>query len=156
MKNNNLITVLVLLIIILSGIATFMGITSNDGPGEYDYMSIRGENIIIYGKGIYGHMSADVAIQGIAQDYITLFLGIPLLLFSLFLFRKNNIKGLFLLSGTLMYFLVTYLFYTAMAMYNVMFLVYLALLCFSFFAFVLSLFCYNITEIKQIFSSEKK
>jgi len=155
MKNNNLITVLVLLIIILSGIATFMGITSNDGPGEYDYMSIRGENIIIYGKGIYGHMSADVAIQGIAQDYITLFLGIPLLLFSLFLFRKNNIKGLFLLSGTLMYFLVTYLFYTAMAMYNVMFLVYLALLCFSFFAFVLSLFCYNITEIKQIFSSEK-
>lgn len=155
MKNNKIITVLVLLIIIFSGIATVMGITSNHGSGEYDYRSIRGENITIYGKGIYRHMSADVAIQGIAQDYITLFLGIPLLLFALFLFRKNNIKGLFILSGTLMYFLVTYLFYTAMAMYNVMFLVYIILLCLTFFAFVLTLFCYNITEIKQIFSSEK-
>ena len=155
MKNNKIITILVLLIIIFSGIATVMGITSNNGSGEYDYMSIRGENITIYGKGLYRHMSADVAIQGIAQDYITLFLGIPLLLFALFLFRKNNIKGLFLLSGTLMYFLVTYLFYTAMAMYNVMFLVYLALLCLSFFAFVLTFFCYNITEIKQMFRSEK-
>ena len=155
MKNSKIITVLVLLMIIFSGIATVMGITSNDGPGEYDYMSIRGENITIYGKGLYRHMSADVAIQGIAQDYITLFLGIPLLLFALFIFRKNNVRGLFLLSGTLMYFLVTYLFYTAMAMYNVMFLVYLALLCFSFFAFVMSLFFYNIPEIKQMFSSEK-
>jgi len=155
MKNNRIITGLVLLITIFSAMATYIGITSNAGSGEYDYISIRGENITIYGKGLYRHMSADVAIQGIAQDYVTLFIGIPLLIFSLFLFRKNNMKGLFILSGTLMYFLVTYLFYTAMAMYNVMFLVYLALLCFSLFAFVLSLFCYNITEIRQIFSSEK-
>ncbi|MDD4362824.1 MAG: hypothetical protein PHD33_01250 [Atribacterota bacterium] len=155
MKNSKIITGLVLLITIFSAIATFIGITSNAGPGEYDYMSIRGENVTIYGRGLYQHMSADVAIQGIAQDYVTLFIGIPLLLFALFLFRKNNIKGLFLLSGILMYFLVTYLFYTAMGMYNIMFLVYLVLLCFSFFAFVLSLFCYNITEIKPMFSSEK-
>jgi len=42
MKNNKIITVLVLLIIIFSGIATVMGITSNHGSGEYDYRSIRG------------------------------------------------------------------------------------------------------------------
>ena len=155
MKNKRIIAILVLMIAIFSGMATVMGITSNNGSGEYDYMSIRGENITIYGKGIYRHMSADVAIQGIAQDYVTLFVGIPLLLFALFLFRKKNIKGLFLLSGTSMYFLVTYLFYTAMGMYSVMFLVYVILLCLSFFAFVLTLFFYNITEIKQIFSSEK-
>jgi len=155
MKNKRIIAILVLMIAIFSGMATVMGITSNNGSGEYDYISIRGENITIYGKGIYRHMSADVAIQGIAQDYVTLFVGIPLLLFALFLFRKKNIKGLFLLSGTSMYFLVTYLFYTAMGMYSVMFLVYVILLCLSFFAFVLTLFCYNITEIKQMFSSEK-
>ena len=155
MKNKRIIAILVLMIAIFSGMATVMGITSNNGSGEYDYMSIRGENITIYGKGIYRHMSADVAIQGIAQDYVTLFVGIPLLLFALFLFRKKNIKGLFLLSGTSMYFLVTYLFYTAMGMYSVMFLVYVILLCLSFFAFVLTLFFYNITEIKQMFSSEK-
>jgi len=155
MKNNKIITVLVLLIIIFSGIAAVIGITSNNGPGEYDYMSIRGENVPIYGKGLYQHMSADVAIQGIAQDYVTLFIGIPLLLFALILFKKNNIKGLFLLSGILMYFLVTYLFYTAMGMYNTMFLVYVTLLCLTFFAFLLTLFCYNIAEIKKMFSAEK-
>ena len=107
MKNMRIITILVLLIAILSGIATVFGIASNEGPGEYEYSSIRGENVVIYGKGIYKHMSADVAIQGIGQDYITLLFGIPLMLVGLFLFRKNNLKGLFVLSGTLLYFLVT-------------------------------------------------
>ena len=112
MKNKGILTILVLLLTLISGIAAFTGISSDEGPGEYDYTSIRGEDVTIYGKGIYRHMSADLAIQGIAQDYVTLFVGIPLLLFGLYFARKNSVRGLFVLSGTLMYFLVTYLFYT--------------------------------------------
>lgn len=43
-------------------------------------------------------MSSDVAIQGIAQDYVTLFLGVPLLVSGLFLFLKGGPKGRVLLS----------------------------------------------------------
>jgi len=136
MKNRNAITVLVLLIAIASIIATTNGIFTSDGPGQYEHQSIRGEKIIIYGKGLYQHMSEDVAIQGIAQDYITLFAGVPLILISLFIARKNSLRGLLMLAGVTAYFLVTYLFYIAIAMYNSMFLVYVFLLGTSFFAFI--------------------
>lgn len=54
-----------------------------------------------------------VAIQGIAQDYVTLLVGIPLLLVELYFFRKGSLSGKFLLTGTLLYFMLTYLFYLA-------------------------------------------
>ncbi|WP_407356097.1 hypothetical protein [Methanolobus sp. WCC5] len=155
MKNNRIVTILVLLITILSGYAAVVGITSDDGPGEYEYTSIRSDDITIYGKGIYQHMSADVAIQGIAQDYVTLFIGIPLLLIGSFLFAKKSIKGQLLLSGTLMYFLVTYLFYTAMGMYNSLFLCYVLLLCLSFFAFMLTFSSFDPGNIGKLFRSQR-
>lgn len=154
MKHKKAISVLVILIVVASVIATTTGIFSSQGPGLYDYGSIRGKNISIYGKGLYQHMSAEVAIQGIAQDYVTLWLGVPLLLISLFLARKNSLRGLFLLSGTLAYFLVTYLFYLAMAMYNRMFLIYVVLLGTSFFAFILTLSSYQVKELTEVSHSE--
>jgi hypothetical protein len=136
---------------LLSSVASFIGIYSNEGKEEYKYISIRGEEISIYGKGVYKDMSFDVAIQGIAQDYITFFISIPFLIISLFFFRRESIRGLLVLSGTLMYFLVTYLFYTAMGMYNYLFLVYVSLLCLSFFAFFFSLLSYNYSRLDGIF-----
>lgn len=155
MKHKNIITILVLLIVTAAIIATTFGIFSNNGRGQYEYMSIRGEKVTIYGKGIYKHMSADVAIQGIAQDYVTLFIGVPLLLLGLYFARKGSVRGRFILSGTLGYFLLTYLFYTAMSMYNIMFLGYVFLLGASFFTFILTLFSYDIAKIKDLFCSEK-
>ncbi|MDP3453102.1 MAG: hypothetical protein Q8R90_09115 [Bacteroidales bacterium] len=139
MKEKNTISVFVVLITLFSAIAASFGILSDFGPGVFEYETIRGQAIEIYGKGIYHHMSADVAIQGIAQDYITLFVAIPLLIGSLLAYRKNSLRALFLLAGTLGYFLVTYLFYTAMGMYNIMFLPYVILLCLSFFGFFLTI-----------------
>jgi hypothetical protein len=97
-------------------------------------------------------MSAEVAPQGIAQDYITLFLGIPLLIASLFLAQKGLLKGRYLLAGTLGYFLVTYLFYTVMGMYNEMFLVYVVLMGASFYAFVVTLLSFNLNNLKEHFT----
>jgi hypothetical protein len=155
MKNQKIISTLVLLIIAGAIVATLFGIFSGGGNGEFEYESIRGEKIIIYGRGLYQHMSSDVAIQGIAQDYVTLFAGVPLLFLFLFLARKKSLKGLFLLSGTIGYFFVTYLFYTAMGMYNKMFLVYLVIMGASFFAFILTLFSYDVEKIKKNMHSEK-
>lgn len=155
MKHKSVISVLVMVITAASIIASLNGILSNDGDGKYFYESIRGETVTIYGKGLYKHMSADVAIQGVAQDYITLFIGIPFLLFALLWSTKNSLRGMLLLSGTLVYFFVTYLFYLSMGMYNEMFLVYALLLGTTFFAFVLTLFSYEFNNMKDIFTSQK-
>ncbi|WP_340103397.1 hypothetical protein [Rhodohalobacter sp. 8-1] len=151
MNNRLTITVFVLLIALLSLIAASIGIFSRGGPGPFEYESIRGETVNVYGEGVYKHMSAEVAPQGIAQDYVTLFLAIPLLLISLLRARKRSLRGRFLLAGTLFYFLVTYLFYLVMAMYNELFLVYTALLGLSFFAFSLVMFSISPEQLPDWF-----
>ncbi|TVQ86885.1 MAG: hypothetical protein EA393_11600 [Bacteroidetes bacterium] len=152
MKNKRTLTTLVIIIVITSAIASSTGILSKEGPGVYEYETIRGKTVEIYGKGLYQHMTADVAIQGIAQDYVTLFLAIPFLLFALWRYRKGSLKGHFLLAGTLGYFFVTYLFYTVMGMYNYLFLLYLVLLCCSFFGLLILLISVNLPTLKSKFS----
>lgn len=132
-------TFLTILIACLSLVATYMGIFTSEGPGKYLYESIRGEQITIYGKGLYKHMSAEVAIQGIAQDYVTLFIGVPLLLLSMSLSIKGFKRWNYIYTGVIGYFFTTYLFYLNIAMYNSMFLVYVALLGLTFFTLLLQI-----------------
>ncbi|MGM0546338.1 MAG: hypothetical protein ACQEST_06410 [Bacteroidota bacterium] len=151
MEHKRTVTVLSLTIILLASIAASAGIFSVDGPGSYEIETVRGDSVTIYGKGIYQHMSYEVAPQGIAQDYVTLFVAIPLLIIALIWARKDSLKGRFLLSGVLGYFLVTYLFYLVMAMYNALFIVYVILLGASFFAFVLTLFSFHLKSLPVCF-----
>jgi hypothetical protein len=132
------LTAIVLSITVLAGAAAFIGIFLPLGDGSFIYQSIRGHEVEIYGKGLYQHMPTDVAVQGIAQDYVTLFIAIPLLLISLIGYLKKSIRLFFLLSGVVGYFFVTYLFYTAMGMYNFLFLCYVTLLALSFFGLFIS------------------
>ncbi len=143
MRFRRQITILVVIISIASLVATVVGIFSKSGKGPFLYESIRGETVEIYGIGIYKHMSSEMAILGIAQDYVTLFIGIPLLLLGLFFYRKGNYKAKFLLTGIILYFFLTYLFYTALAMYNELFLIYLLLLSCSLFALVFNLISFD-------------
>jgi len=151
MKTGKPNPILIAAIILLSSVATTSGIFSNEGSGHYQYTSIRGQEVTLYGKGLYKHMSAEVAPQGIAQDYVTLFIAIPLLIIGFVLNRRGSIKGKYLLSGVLGYFLVTYLFYTAMAMYNRLFLVYVALLSTSFYSFITSLLSFDSNRLYKSF-----
>lgn len=153
MKRKQTITILAGAILVLSMIAALVGIFSSGGPGVFDYETIRGETVTIYGKGLYKHMSADVAIQGIAQDVVTLFIGIPLLIIALFSYRRGSVKGHFLLTGIVGYFFVTYLFYTSMGMYNELFLVYVTLLGLTFFALFNLLISFKLENTSEYFSN---
>lgn len=153
MKHQKSVTILTSIIIFLSAFAAFTGVLSSEGSGSFEYESIRGETVEIYGVGVYRHMSAEVAPQGIAQDYVTLVIGIPLLLFSLIYSRNGSLKGRYILAGTLGYFLVTYLFYLVMGMYNHLFLVYAGLLGTSFFAFTVTLFSFDLNRLPKVFSA---
>jgi hypothetical protein len=152
MKYKRSISLLVLFICLFSILATFVAIISTQGTGEYEYRSIFDESISIFGKGLYQHDSVSMASQAIAQDYVTLILGVPLLLLSLYLARKGLLKGRLLLTGTLGYFLYTYASYSFLSMYNSMFLVYVFLMSASFFAFSLAMMSFDIPNLPAFFS----
>lgn len=154
MKQRGTVSVLVTIISILALTATLTGIFSDNGPGRYEYESIRGQIVTIYGKGIYQHMSADVAIQGIAQDYITMLAAIPLLVISLIFSARGSLRSRFILAGMLYYFLVTYLMYLGIAMYNALFLVYVSLIGTSFFALALVLLSFDTYKLPSAFNDK--
>jgi hypothetical protein len=146
--------ILIGVIALVATICTSIGIFSGGGPGPYNYTSIRNNTVTIFGKGVYHHMSAEVAPQGIAQDYITLFIGIPLLMVSFWVSRRGSIRGKFILAGVLGYFTVTYLFYLVMAMYNYLFLGYVILLGASFFAFLMVLSSFELSELHNFIGNK--
>ncbi|MEH7492837.1 hypothetical protein [Neobacillus niacini] len=154
MKYKRTISSLVMLITIFSVFATSYAIISNQGQGEYEYQSIFGETVSIYGKGLYRHDSVSMAAQAIAQDYVTLILGVPLLLISFYLYRKGSLKGSLLLTGTLGYFLYTYASYSFLSMYNSLFLIYVALMSASFFAFILMMMSFDVENLPLFFSEK--
>jgi hypothetical protein len=148
------VNILVLLIIALSFFASGYGAFSNQGDGQSKYKSINGESITLYGKGLYKNDSVSMASQAIAQDYVTLFLGIPLLLISLFLSRRGLLKGRLLLTGTLGYFLYTYTSYSFLSMYNSMFLIYVGIMSASFFAFILAIMSFDLQHFHLYFDKK--
>jgi hypothetical protein len=156
MRNKKTITVLVVLIAILAFIAAAIGVFSgqNEVAMERQYQSIHGENIMLYGKGIYRNDSVSLAAQGIAQDVVTLVLGIPMLLISLVLARKNLLKGRLLLLGTVSYFLYAYISYSFLSMYNSLFLVYVMLMSLSLFTFILCIMSIDVEALKSSFSTK--
>lgn len=154
MKYKKTISLLVIIVTIFSIFSTSYAIFSNQGRGEYQYKSIYGESVSIHGKGLYEHDSVSMAAQAIAQDYVTLFLGVPLLLLSFYLYRKGLLKGSLLLTGTLGYFLYTYVSYSFLSMYNSMFLIYVALMSASFFAFTLMMISFEIVNLPMFFSEK--
>lgn len=145
--NKKVIGFLIFAVSVLALAAAGYGIFSNGGSGAYEITTFRGEVIKLYGKGLYRDMSADVAIQGIAQDYITFFAAVPILLAASFFALKGSLRGKIVMAGTFGYFFLTYLFYMAMAMYNEMFLVYVALLSCSFFGMLLSILSIDYQEV---------
>lgn len=156
LKHVKAITVLVVGIAVLAFIATLLGIFSKGGPGLHEYLSQHGQSVTIYGHGLYQWMPADVAIQGIAQDYVTLILAIPLLLVSFWKARKGSMQATYVLAGTSGYFFVTYLFYLTMASYSVLFLVHAALLSMSFFTLFLTISNLLYIRDKSLFPSKKQ
>lgn len=142
-----------IIIILLAAIASACGIFYTEGNRSYEFVSIHGKSIMIYGRGLYQHMSADVAIQGIAQDYITLFVALPVLTALVFIDRKTSLRNQLINSGVLGYFMVTYIFYMCMGMYNQLFLLYVILAGTSFFGFIKSVERIDKSKLEKSFNN---
>ncbi|SFF73232.1 hypothetical protein SAMN05216353_10755 [Halobacillus alkaliphilus] len=153
MKFKKEITWLVYFASIVSLFVASIGVSSSHSSPSTSFQSIQGENIPLYGKGLYQLDSVSAAAQVIAQDWVTLLLGLPLLWFSLHWARRGSMKGRILLAGTIGYFLYTYASYALLLMYNDFFLLYVVLLSTSFFAFTLTMMSFDYEKLHQSFDA---
>ena len=152
------LTWLILLIAVLSLFAAGMGLFY-ETPGEpYAYTSLRGEKVTIHGHGLYYYDTVSSTAQMQANDLVTLVLGLPLLVISTVLAFRNQprsawpLRGRFLLTGTLGFFLYTYLSMSMNTAFNSLFTIYVALLSLSLFAFILSMLSFDLVHLPERFS----
>lgn len=153
-KPTNTLLILSSLIIFLVLIAAGLGVFWQ-GEGEvFAFQSLRGETLMMHGHGLYYYETVSTAAQAIAQDVVTLLVGIPLLIIALVLYKKGSLRGQLLLAGTLGYFLYTYASYTFGAAYNVLFLLYVSLFSLSLFAFILSIMAIDVSGLPAQFTQK--
>lgn len=125
------LTRLVLALAVVAAFAAAAPFVITEGAGPARHTSIRGVEVITHGVGPYRHMPADVAVQGLAQDAITLTVGVPFLLLALVWARRGARAGHLALTGAVAYFFVQYFMYLGMGTYNELFLVWVALVLIS-------------------------
>jgi hypothetical protein len=147
MKYGKYINVLVIIIAVLSTVACLAGFFWGGGEGTHTFTSIHGETVQIHGTGLYANDSVSVVAQGAAQDWVTLLMGIPLLIISLVFANKGSFRGRLVLTGTLAYFWYSFMTYTFLWNYNQMFLVYVALVAASMYAFILALLSFDVGAV---------
>ena len=99
--------------------------------------SIRGETVDLYGSGLYQFDTVFHGANNRSTDLVTLLFGLPLLAVSVRWSLQGSLRGLFLLLGTLGFFVYGSVGYALGAVaYNDMFLIYVAYFSASLFAFV--------------------
>ncbi|WKZ40380.1 MAG: hypothetical protein QY328_19145 [Anaerolineales bacterium] len=139
MKQNSALNWLVPLIAVLAIIIAGVGLFSQGGDGAFQFRTVYGDMVEVYGQGVYRHDSSFVAALFKGTDAVTLFAGIPLLLTGYWLYRRDSLRGGIFLIGMLLYFLYLGVTYTFSAIFNSLFLVYTALFSASLFAVILAL-----------------
>jgi hypothetical protein len=152
MKTSNLVVWLSSLIVVLAIVAASIGLFWQDGGSSFAFTTLHGNQVQIYGQGLYRYDTTLMAIGLKAGDAVTLMLGIPALLCSLWLYRRGSVRGELLLSGTLAYFLYYYGSLVIGGAYNHLFLVYLVLLSASLFGSILLLTSFDLALLPSHFS----
>jgi hypothetical protein len=139
MKQQSALNWLVPLIGILALVAAGVGLFYQGGGRPFTFTTLYGETVQISGQGVYYHDTPFAAAGARGTDVVTLFLVLPLLAVSFWLYRRGSLRGGFLLAGTLAYLLYYGASRGLATAYNNLFLVYIALFSASFFAFALAL-----------------
>lgn len=149
MNHNNIVSRLALIIIPLALFAAGAGVFWQ-GTGEaYLFETLRGETVMIRGRGLYRFDTVNSSSQEVGADIVTLVIGIPLLITGILLSRKGTLRGQLLLTGALGYFLYTYTSMCFLTAFNPLFLVYVALFSLSLFGFILSMKNLDVDEVAR-------
>jgi hypothetical protein len=152
MKYRSALQWLIPLIGVLALFAVLMGLFY-ETPGEpYTITSFRGEQVTINGHGLYYYDTVSSAAQMQGNDIIALVVGLPLLVISTLMAFRGSLRGRLLLTGTMGFFLYTYMSMSMLTAYNALFLVYVALFTMSLYAFILCMLTFDLDELPRHFS----
>jgi hypothetical protein len=152
MKNLRTLDWLILMISLLALAAAGSGLFWPANGEPYAFTTHRGEEVMIAGRGLYRFDTVSSAAQERASDAVTLVIGLPLLAVSAWLAHHGSLRGKLLLTGTLGYFLYTYLQMSVNTAYNPLFLVYVAILAISLYAFALAMLDIDLASLPGHFS----
>ncbi len=152
MQVSRTVIVLSALIALLALIAAGTGLFWQGDGSTFTVTSVRGEEVELYGWGLYYYDTVFKAAGNRGTDAVTLVLAVPLLILSLRLYWRGSLKGGLLLLGALAYFLYVYTSVALGTTYNDLFLVYIALFSASLFAFVLMFSAFDREALAAHFS----
>lgn len=141
-------------IALLALVAAALGLFDPTPGTPFAYSNHRGESVTINGHGLYFYDTLSSAAQMQGNDLITLVVGLPLLVVSTWLAFRGSLRGRLLLTGTLGFFLYTYMSMSTLTSFNALFLVYIALFTLSLYAFILSMMSFDLTSLPAHFSEK--
>ncbi|MFW6253131.1 MAG: hypothetical protein ACOC4F_04290, partial [bacterium] len=139
MKVSKAILTLAALVMILAIAGTVGGILSQEPGSAVGARSVRGEDVELFGRGLYRNDPVFAGANFRAQDIVTLLIGVPLLAAALLWYRHGSLRGGLLLAGVFGYFLYEYASMSFMAAFNSFFLVYVALMSTSLYGLILTM-----------------
>lgn len=154
MKNQTTLRWLIPPIFLLALLAAGLGLFDPTPGTPFAYTNHRGEPVIINGSGLYFYDTVSSAAQMQGNDLITLVVGLPMLVVSTWLAFHGSLRGRLLLTGTLGFFLYTYMSMATLTSYNHLFLVYVALFTLSLYAFILCMLSFDLSTLPGRFSEK--
>lgn len=117
-------------------------------------LSILISSTAVYGllyEGAYTKETANWTAQVIAQDWINVLVGVPVLLLSAILAYRKSLKSFYIWLGSLVFIAYSFAIYAFNIHYNHMFYPYVAILGLSFYLLVFSLSNLDYQKIKDSF-----
>ena len=137
----------------LALVAAGIGLLYQFEGSAFSFATVRGVTVQIYGQGWYRLDTPIAAVGFMAADVVTLILAIPLLVTSTLLYHRGSLKGGFLLSGALAYFLYNYGSLAFGSTYNNLFLGYTAIFSASLFGLMVVLNSFDVSALPACFSA---
>jgi hypothetical protein len=144
--------VLCLLVFLLILGATTVGIFYKTPESRIEHTTVRGQQAVYQGSGLYRYDPVVVVREGIIWDVINLAIGLPLLVAAVILAMRGSLRGRLLLGGLLAYFFYVYLMYATMMAFNPLFLAYVAIFSLSLVGFFLNMSRIEVADLPSHFS----
>ena len=154
MKPSKSVMIVSLLAGLFAVVQSAAGLFWQGGSGPFSFTTLHGEVVQMYGQGLYQYDTYFRAPIFRGTDAATLFLGVPLLLVSLYFYSRGSLRGQLLLTGVLSYLLYNSSSVAMGTAYNNMFLEYIFYFSTSLFAFVLAVSTVDLRDLAARVSSK--
>jgi hypothetical protein len=141
---------LALLTGVIAIITALSGIFWQHEGSRFTFTTLNGQTVEIYGQGLYHNDTVFAAAAFTGTDVVTLLVALPLLFVALRLTQRGSLRGAFLLTGALSYFLYNGASMGLGAAYNPLFLGYVALFGVSLFAFAAAFRAINRPDLPEL------